>query len=570
MIFYDFEVFMYDWLVVLADTDKRLETVIINNPARLNQFYDTQMNNIWCGFNSRFYDQYILKGIICGFNPKMINDHIIIEGRPGWEYSNLFRNIQLYNYDVMISGDCGLKAFEGFMGSDIKESSVPFDIDRRLTAKEIDEVVKYCKHDVEQTRELLIHRNNEFRTKRGLIRIASGDGPINLDLINLTTPQLSAYILQAYKQPRDDEFDIHFPPTLKLNKYNEVMDWYKNPCNHNYDKENQPVVSVAGIPHHFGYGGLHGARSNYHSKGYFLHIDVTSLYPSLMIEYNLLSRNVHNPAKFKQLYEQRLQYKREGNPLHESLKLALNSTYGAMKDKKNALYDPRQANYVCICGQLLLLYLIELLEPFIELVQSNTDGLIIRMPDMYTPDSWYEAIDEICFVWEQRTRLKLEFSEYDEIYQKDVNSYILRSGRDYKSKGAWVKKLTPLDYDLPIVNKALINRMIHGKKIEDTVNSCNELIEFQLVAKLSGKYTHLLHGSRRLKEKYVRVFASKNDSDGGLIKYHAKTGRPAKVANSPEHCFIYSESVTNVKTPEHLDRDWYINLAYKRLKEFGE
>lgn len=39
-----------------------------------------------------------------------------------------------------------------------------------------------------------------------------------------------------------------------------------------------------------------------------------------------------------------------------------NSTYGAMKDKFNPLYDPKQANNVCVTGQLLLLDLLEHLE----------------------------------------------------------------------------------------------------------------------------------------------------------------------------------------------------------------
>jgi hypothetical protein len=46
-----------------------------------------------------------------------------------------------------------------------------------------------------------------------------------------------------------------------------------------------------------------------------------------------------------------------------------NGTYGAMKDKHNSLYDPRQANNVCVAGQLLLLDLIEKLEDHCELLQ---------------------------------------------------------------------------------------------------------------------------------------------------------------------------------------------------------
>lgn len=61
----------------------------------------------------------------------------------------------------------------------------------------------------------------------------------------------------------------------------------------------------------------------------------------------------------------------------------LNALSGAMKDETNAAYDPRNNNCMCINGQLMLLDLIEHLEvvPGLELIQSNTDGLIIWIPD---------------------------------------------------------------------------------------------------------------------------------------------------------------------------------------------
>ena len=151
MLFYDFEVFKYDWLVVVMDMTTRKTHVIINSPEELEALYKANIKEIWCGFNSRHYDQYILKAILCGFDPKKVNDYIIVRGNPGWKYSSLFKQFPLLNYDVMLGTDRGLKSFEGFMGNDIKESSVPFDIDRKLTEEEIAETVKYCKHDVSNT-----------------------------------------------------------------------------------------------------------------------------------------------------------------------------------------------------------------------------------------------------------------------------------------------------------------------------------------------------------------------------------------------------------------------------------
>ena len=91
MIFYDFEVFSYDWLVVFMDTRNRETTVIVNDPAKLEAFYQANKREIWVGFNSRHYDQYILKAILCGFNPKKVNDYIIVRGLPGWKFSKIGR-----------------------------------------------------------------------------------------------------------------------------------------------------------------------------------------------------------------------------------------------------------------------------------------------------------------------------------------------------------------------------------------------------------------------------------------------------------------------------------------------
>ena len=168
MIFYDFEVFKHDWLVVAIDVVNQKEHVIVNDTKRLEQLYCEHKQDIWVGFNSRHYDQYILKGILAGFNPKRINDWIIVKHRAGWEFSSLLRKFPLYNYDVMQANDGGLKRFEGFMGNNIKESSVPFDIDRKLTASEIAETIKYCRHDVEQTIEVFLERKDDFEATNGI------------------------------------------------------------------------------------------------------------------------------------------------------------------------------------------------------------------------------------------------------------------------------------------------------------------------------------------------------------------------------------------------------------------
>lgn len=560
MNFYDFEVFSHDWLVVIIDVVNQVKTVIHNDRDGLIEYYEKHKKDVWIGFNSRRYDQYILKAIIVGLNPKELNDWIIEKDRPAWEFSDLLREVPLNNYDVMSNIDRGLKAFEGFMGNDIKETSVPFNIDRPLTESELEETIKYCTHDVEQTIEVFIQRKSDFDAQIGLLKMFQ----LPLSDISRTKVQLSAKILEARKHTYHDEFDISFPPTLRLSKYKHIMDWYKNPSNRDYTKSLD--VMVAGVQHSFGWGGVHGAIEKYVGEGYFVNMDVASLYPSLMIRYNLHSRSC-NPQKFNEIVETRLKFKHEKNPMQAPLKIVINGTYGAMKDKNNPLYDPRQANNVCVYGQLLLLDLMEKLEPYCQIIQSNTDGVLVKL---HKYDD-YDLIDDIAYEWEKRTGLTLEFDEYTKVFQGDVNNYIIvDADGHWKSKGAYVKKLNRLDYDLPIVNKAIVDRLVKGIPIEKTIYGCNDLKEFQQVKKISNKYRYIIHGNRRLNEKCVRCFASKNWNDGGLWKLHATTGKRAKIESTPEHCFLWNGDVNGVQCPHNLDKEWYVNLARSRLKDkFG-
>lgn len=568
--FYDFEVFKEDWLVVIINLYEKSETVIVNDKQKLEKYYEAHKNEIWIGYNNNHYDQYIFKAILCGFDPKKVNDFIIAQDNPGWKFSSMFRKITMYNYDTMFRSDRGLKALEGFMGNNIKETSVPFDIDRKLTAAEIAETIKYCRHDVEQTIEVFFQRKDKFDAQMGLIKMFN----LPLSDISRTLTQLSAKVLEAQrpKESRHDEFNISFPDTLRIEKYKAVVDWYKDENNRDYSKS--LTINIAGVETQFGWGGIHSAVPKYVGEGYFINMDVTSLYPSLMIRYNLHSRNIKDPKKYVDMYHTRVKMKAEKNPLQIALKEPLNGSYGAMKDKNNPLYDPLMANNICVHGQLLLLDLMEKLEPYADIIQSNTDGILIKMPDKAPvkndEDVWFRLIDDIVYEWEKRTGLKMEFDEYCKIFQKDVNNYVAVSpDGKYKSKGSYVKKQNPLDYDLPIVNKAMIEYMVHNIPVEKTINECHDLIMFQKVIKLTGKYKYAIHNGEILSEKCFRVFASLNESDTYIGKQKTEGATIEKFANTPEHCFIVNTDVKKAKVPNRLDKYWYIDCAKERLRQFG-
>lgn len=298
MIVIDMEVFAHDWCLCGLDLVNQKEITIVNNADKLEQFYKDNKNQVFIGYNIRKYDQYIFKAILCGFDPKEVNDFIILRHCEGYRFSSLFNRINLAIFDIMPNPPVSLKTLEGFMGSDIRETTVPFDIDRKLTDTEMDEVLFYCRHDVEQTALVLSKRLEEYTSQLELIKMFN----LPRTAMRRTKAQLSAQVLGAKQpfEPWGDELNYSIPENLHIKKYAHVVEWFKNAvedANTEYLKEfadkfevqcvktqeenfkrffygRSLEVDVAGVPHVFAWGGLHGARTNYHAKGVFINVDV--------------------------------------------------------------------------------------------------------------------------------------------------------------------------------------------------------------------------------------------------------------------------------------------------------
>ena len=551
------------------------ETVIVNDATKLREHYEKHKKQIYIGFNSRQYDDYIFKAILCGFSAWDMNEWIIHKNRKGFEFSTLLNRIKLNSFDCMI-GFNGLKTLEAFSGMSIHETTIPFDYDGEITDEMIKEVLFYNRHDVMATIEVFMERKSEFDSYMGLMKMFD----LPLTYMSKSKAQLSAIILGAKRTKHKDEFDISLPPTMRIEKYKAVVDYFLNDWNY----DNKLEIDLAGVPHVYGTGGIHGAIPNYFGEGEFLHVDVNSYYPSLMLRYPeyCMSRTGASVEKFREIKDNRIVFKKMKDPRANALKIVLNSTYGAMKDTFNPLYDPRSANNVCVFGQLLLTDLIERLENCCDLIQSNTDGLIVKLRGNE------DEVRAICAEWEERTGMGLGYDKITKVVQKDVNNYlaVFENGK-IEAKGAYVKDLNNLDYDLAIVNEAVRNKLLHGVPVERTIRECADFRKFQKVVKLSNKYKWVEHeqgynpmytprGRRidrysstvKYDNKAYRVFASLDSNDGRLLKCDG-VRNPAKFGNTPDHCFIENGDIRGMKIPKKLDRQYYIDLAKKRLEDFG-
>lgn len=590
---YDFEVFTkINWFCVtfINYEDRNKEVVIVNDRAKLIEFYNEYKDDIFISYNGRQYDTGIFKGILDGMNVGYVNDKLIKEGKKPFQVVKNAKKYPLNDYDTILK-DKSLKQLEAFMGDDIRETEVDFNIDRPLTQEEIEQTLYYNHHDVIEVLRVLDYCWDDFEGQLDIIELYG----LDMSYFTKTKVQLavSPKILNAVDQHTlDDEFDIRLPDTIQLSdKYRFIPEWYMNPKNWRYKEylrsednqhNNQLCCTVAGIPHVFAWGGCHGADDKEAVfEGIILHADVASMYPTTDIEYGLLSRKFKNPDDFKQMRDFRLKLKSEKNPKNKALKPMINGVYGAGKDRNNPSYDPLMANLTCIFGQMFILDLIDKLEPYCRLLQTNTDGIFVLCENEEMKNKVIEITNQVG----KRLKMEFEIDEYTKLIQKDVNNYIaVKKNGELECKGAMVKFNKPIDNDLPILNDAVRNYLAYDIPVEQTINECEEYIKFQKVIKLSAKYKEIWYGNgvsgkdnkitsingELLKGKVHRVFASKRQLDGSIYKLKIEKGVKSyeQFANTPTHLFIDNEDVHDKSIPEYLDKEYYINEAKKRIDMF--
>ena len=256
-----------------------------------------------------------------------------------------------------------------------------------------------------------------------------------------------------------------------------------------------------------------------------------------------------------------------------ALKLVVNTTYGASLNKYNDLCDPLMGRSVCITGQLFLLELAQHLYqdiPDLRIVQLNTDGIMIEFDD-----SQYDQVQEILGEWESRTGFELEEDSIAQIAQKDVNNYVeVQPSGKFKTKGGYlVRGIAPagafnVNNNATIVAKALVEYFVHGTPPEDTINACDDIFQFQIIAKAGAKYReayHMVDGEKVPVQKVNRIYATSDPRYGKLFKVKAENDAEAKIEMLPEHCIIDNNNHLSITD---VDKQFYIDMAKKRINDF--
>ena len=384
----------------------------------------------------------------------------------------------------------------------------------------------------------------------------------------MTNAQLCAKLFDCKPTKFDDEFVPFNIDCLGIVPQNKsVLDFYKQPI----DYKNKLNIEIAGVPHVYAFGGIHGAIPNFFYDGELWLIDVASYYPSLMIYYNFLSRAMplDGKRKFISMYFNRRKVKaRNGEELQvvideeiefykthpyygeydstyndsldkehhkadkklsQVLKLPLNTTYGCEKAKFNDMYDPHNSNNVCIAGQLMLTALVEMLEPYGKIIQSNTDGIII------VPEN-KDKVREVVHEWEQLSKMTMEIDIAHKLIQKDVNNYILFVDNNNKDTYNLIEDCAKLNIKVEVIDLLKEFKNIYNKYYFTTNNKeILERLRDDIPSDILDKY-YLKHLNFYCKKDgVIYLYATSIKAIGGFAAqylYNSKTIAGAQIRSS--------------------------------------
>ena len=521
-------------------------------------YYTTNINIpaniIFCGYNNLHYDNPIINYIIeyedklMQYNIPTICSSIFnlsktittssednIDEWKHWKYQIWFDTFDILTMLYSNKLRVGLKEIQVTMQYPNVQEFV-CDWTKPLPLEDFDSMIDYNINDIESTSELLNRCKKDVDLRIAIedeygVRVLSKDG-VNIGMKILTQKYLEKTGLTWW-----DIKDLRSPMSviplkdviLPFIKYDSpilqrVLEDMKNqivsPGRKGY--ENKFVFN--NLRYSVGVGGIHSVNSPEiiipRDDEMLIDIDVASLYPSMLIEYEFYPKHLGKEflEVYKQIKDERIEAKHNGDKVkNETLKLALNGLSGNLQNEHNFCYSPFAVMQIRINGQLLLLMLAEKLTQIgCRIVQANTDGLFVLLKK-----DVYSKVNSICREWEQLTKLTLEEDRFKAMYQYAINDYFaITEDNKVKEKGMFItavklgKGLTP-----KIIPKAVISFFKDGIPVEDTIKNCTDIRDF-LMSEKTGKQWHVEYMNEE-QQRTNRFYASTN---GGYLWKWKDTG----------------------------------------------
>lgn len=415
------------------------------------------------------------------------------------------------------------KGAERFRGMSINEVRrlLTSDFDRCVLPKYIPNMLHYNKNDVFLLGEMVRQNPDEVKLRYGLHKafgincLSSARSNISDKLLVKFYSQFSGLHKSKFEKARTDRTRISFNKVIfphikfKTKQMQDLLDdMMKVYIYHTTKEDFTREFEFYGTKYSIGCGGIHTQdppRVLKSSDMYeYVHYDITSYYPSIMIAYEVAPKHLNSKvfAKMVDYFKvTRVAAKhnknKNGNVIEgvddgltaEALKIVINAIYGKLGFDSFWLYDRLAQMKVTINGQLMTLSLIESLElEGIHCVSANTDGIIVKIPT-----NKKDIFDSIANDWCKENKLTADSERYKLFVNRDINCYLdVQSDGKEEFKGDMdplqYRKNYAKGYDMPIVAKAVYEYFVHNTPIMDTLRKHKDILDFCKTQNVGRKF----------------------------------------------------------------------------------
>lgn len=625
---YDIESFPNCFSCTCKNTEtKEIKTFEIS--SRKNQYdqlfslFIDSSKKLFCGYNNKGYDDLIMNylieyyrvfatspyNVICN-SVKHMSD-IIVSAKTKedkdrfihYQYLNYFESMDLLRMMFSSKLRVGLKEMQITMFyPNVQEYDGDFD--SPIPDSEIDHMIEYNMNDVNSTEELLYRLKDKGEIDvRLFMENEYGINALSMDSVKFGEEMLldqyckktglDKQYVKTLRSPMDyvPLKDVILPfikyknPILQdvLEEMRQQVVPTKKELIPNGQKAYEKRFYISKTRYSVGVGGIHSINTPEifvpKEDEYIGHADVTSMYPSFIVQYGWVPRQLGKEfwTIYTHVYHERIEAKHSGAKTKSTaLKLVLNSVTGKMQQEASWMYDPFTVFKIRINGQLVLLMLVDrLLALNCRIVQVNTDG-VMYVAKRVDKDRIQEAIHEV----ERLTKLGFETDNYEAFYQYAVNDYFgVKEGysqsKDPKlieKKGMFIteaklgKGLAPL-----VIPKAVINYFLTKQDVSEFIKSDRDIRDFLMTQRVDRKFK-VLYGDEpvvRMNRYYAseggRCLYKKNKETGQVYNLLATTG--VKILNKFDKEPIENRKI-NYRYYSSQARKIIENLVCRQLELF--
>lgn len=473
------------------------------------------------------------------------------------------------------------------------------DFDRYILPKYVKPMLHYNKNDVYLVCEIARQKPDEIKLRYSL------GAAFNLNLLCAARSSIADKLLYKFYSERSglsiDKFKdlrtqrtalsfnkIIFPHIcFKTPELQKVLEDMKKVVIYRTNKDAfEKVINFYGTVYTIATGGLHSqdrpavltSTDNYT----YIHYDISSFYPSVMVAYNIAPKHLNNNVFVKMVDYFRLtrikcKHTKDEDGLvvagvhnklaAEALKIVINAIYGKFGFEMFFLFDKFAQMQVTINGQLMVMMVVEALElDGIHVVSANTDGIIVKLPKDKEED-----FKRITDDWCAQNKLGADSEKYKLFVTRDINNYFnIQSNDKVEYKGSldphqYLKDLKK-GYDMPVIAKAVFEYFAHGTSVMDTLRNHKDILDFCKTQNVGKQFEVVYQKVENGKvidihsQRHVRFYVS---TRGVVIMKENVHDKKRSVLASGKPVIILNKLDDKDIALRNIDYKYYYEEAYK-------